>query len=63
MTQCFEFRYHYFLQLKKDVIDGRMSCDAKQAVLLASYSMQGKIKAYLFCCVNSGMKIVKHMYL
>lgn len=35
-------RYHYFLQLKKDVIDGRMSCDAKQAVLLASYSMQAE---------------------
>ncbi|XP_033610605.1 tyrosine-protein phosphatase non-receptor type 14 isoform X3 [Cryptotermes secundus] len=35
-------RYHYFLQLKKDVIDGRMSCDTKQAVLLASYSMQAE---------------------
>ncbi|XP_069702508.1 tyrosine-protein phosphatase non-receptor type 14 [Periplaneta americana] len=35
-------RYHYFLQLKKDVIDGRMNCDAKQAVLLASYSMQAE---------------------
>lgn len=36
------FRYHYFLQLKNDVIEGRMSCDPKQAVLLASYSMQGE---------------------
>jgi hypothetical protein len=31
-----------------------MSCDAKQAVLLASYSMQGEIKGYLFCYVNTG---------
>ncbi|RZF46366.1 hypothetical protein LSTR_LSTR011150 [Laodelphax striatellus] len=35
-------RYHYFLQLKNDVIEGRISCDAKQAVLLASYSMQAE---------------------
>jgi hypothetical protein len=49
--------------LKKDVLDGRMSCDAKQAVLLASYSMQGKIKGDLFCCVNSSVRIVKWMHL
>ncbi|XP_049955648.1 tyrosine-protein phosphatase non-receptor type 14 [Schistocerca serialis cubense] len=35
-------RYHYFLQLKADVIEGRMSCDVKQAILLASYSMQAE---------------------
>lgn len=35
------FRYHFFLQLKMDVIEGRILCDADQAVLLASYSMQG----------------------
>lgn len=35
-------RYHYFLQLKMDVIEGRMTCDAKQAVSLASYSMQAE---------------------
>lgn len=34
-------RYHFFLQLKMDVIEGRILCDADQAVLLASYSMQG----------------------
>lgn len=37
----FMARYHYFLQLKDDVIEGRILCDADQAVLLASYSMQG----------------------
>ncbi|XP_046668249.1 tyrosine-protein phosphatase non-receptor type 21 isoform X2 [Homalodisca vitripennis] len=39
-------RYHYFLQLKNDVIEGRMSCDPKQAVLLASYSMQAEFGNY-----------------
>lgn len=43
------FRYHYFLQLKSDVIEGRMSCDPKQAVLLASYSMQG---TFLYLLIN-----------
>nr|XP_018912530.1 PREDICTED: tyrosine-protein phosphatase non-receptor type 21 isoform X2 [Bemisia tabaci] len=35
-------RYHYFLQLKNDVIEGRICCDVDQAVLLASYSMQAE---------------------
>ncbi|VVC24349.1 Hypothetical protein CINCED_3A016831 [Cinara cedri] len=35
-------RYHFFLQLKMDVIEGRILCDADQAVLLASYSMQAE---------------------
>lgn len=39
---AFNYRYHFFLQLKMDVIEGRILCDADQAVLLASYSMQGK---------------------
>ncbi|CAB3382009.1 Hypothetical predicted protein [Cloeon dipterum] len=35
-------RYHYFLQLKSDVIEGRVNCSPKQAVLLAGYSMQAE---------------------
>lgn len=35
-------RYHYFLQLKMDVIERRMSCEARQAIQLAAFSMQGK---------------------
>ncbi|XP_064212238.1 tyrosine-protein phosphatase non-receptor type 21 [Tribolium castaneum] len=35
-------RYHYFLQLKMDVIEGRISCTPQQAVELASYSMQAE---------------------
>ncbi|XP_065214108.1 tyrosine-protein phosphatase non-receptor type 14-like isoform X1 [Planococcus citri] len=35
-------RYHYFLQLKSDVIEGRIKCNTEQAILLASYSMQAE---------------------
>ncbi|BES93408.1 tyrosine phosphatase, non-receptor type nt6 [Nesidiocoris tenuis] len=35
-------RYHYFLQLKSDVIEGRINCNHKQASMLASYSMQAE---------------------
>ncbi|XP_066137643.1 tyrosine-protein phosphatase non-receptor type 14 [Euwallacea fornicatus] len=35
-------RYHYFLQLKQDVIEGRWSCTPQQAIELASYCMQAE---------------------
>ncbi|XP_059045635.1 tyrosine-protein phosphatase non-receptor type 14 [Achroia grisella] len=35
-------RYHYFLQLKNDLVEGRISCDCQQAVVLASYSRQAE---------------------
>ncbi|XP_067119789.1 tyrosine-protein phosphatase non-receptor type 21 [Centruroides vittatus] len=35
-------RYHYFLQLKKDIIDGKLQCNKEQAILLASYSLQAE---------------------
>lgn len=36
------FRYHYFLQLKTNVIDGKIQCTPQQAVELASYCMQAE---------------------
>ena len=33
-------RYHYFLQLKMDVVEGRLRCNHEQAIVLASYSLQ-----------------------
>ena len=33
-------RYHYFLQLKMDVVEGRLRCNYEQAIVLASYSLQ-----------------------
>uniref|UniRef100_UPI0037E8684F tyrosine-protein phosphatase non-receptor type 21 isoform X1 n=1 Tax=Semicossyphus pulcher TaxID=241346 RepID=UPI0037E8684F len=33
-------RYQYYLQLKKDVLDGRISCSLEQAVRLASLAVQ-----------------------
>ena len=35
------FRYHYFLQLKSDVMEGRLRCSYNEAVILAGYRLQG----------------------
>lgn len=35
-------RYYYFLQLKSDVVEGRINCDSKQAVILAIYCRQAE---------------------
>lgn len=35
-------RNYYFLQLKSDVVDGRISCDPRQAVALAMYCRQAQ---------------------
>ncbi|XP_061509676.1 tyrosine-protein phosphatase non-receptor type 21 isoform X1 [Anopheles gambiae] len=35
-------RNYYFLQLKHDVVEGRISCDPRQAVILANYSRQAE---------------------
>ena len=49
-------RYHYFLQLKMDVVEGRLRCNHEQAIVLASYSLQVEIhlskyfrKKSIFC--------------
>lgn len=36
-------RYQYYLQLKKDVLDGRISCSLEQAIRLASLAVQGNV--------------------
>ncbi|GIY54172.1 tyrosine-protein phosphatase non-receptor type 14 [Caerostris extrusa] len=35
-------RYHYFLQLKSDILDGKLSCNEEQIILFASYSLQAE---------------------
>lgn len=35
-------RNHYFLQLKNDLLEGRIVCDYQEAVVLASYSRQAE---------------------
>lgn len=35
-------RSHYFLQVKQDVLEGKLRCNHEQAVLLASYSLQAE---------------------
>lgn len=34
-------RYQYYLQLKKDVLEGRIPCSIEQAVRLAGLAVQG----------------------
>eukprot|EP00096_Caligus_rogercresseyi_P004380 TRINITY_DN18610_c0_g1_i1.p1 TRINITY_DN18610_c0_g1~~TRINITY_DN18610_c0_g1_i1.p1 ORF type:complete len:1044 (+),score=421.24 TRINITY_DN18610_c0_g1_i1:203-3334(+) len=41
-------RYHYFLQLKLDVIEGRLRCNYEQAIVLASYSLQAEFGDHEF---------------
>ncbi|XP_070181428.1 tyrosine-protein phosphatase non-receptor type 21-like isoform X2 [Littorina saxatilis] len=35
-------RYHYYLQLKNDIVDGRLPCSVEQAVRLAAFSLQAE---------------------
>lgn len=35
-------RYHYFLQLKADIIEGKLQCNEEQIILFASYSLQAE---------------------
>ena len=35
-------RYHYFLQLKLDVVEGRLRANCEQAIVLASYALQAE---------------------
>lgn len=35
-------RNYYFLQLKQDIVEGRIICDAKQGIILANYGRQAE---------------------
>lgn len=39
-------RYYYYLQLKSDVEEGKISCDIKQAIILALYCRQAEYDGY-----------------
>lgn len=54
----FKFRYHFFLQLRKDILDGKFLVPPASAVLLASYSAQCKNRlwqVYFNMCFNSSL--------
>ena len=36
-------RYQYYLQLKKDVLEGRIPCSIEQAIRLAGLTVQGNV--------------------
>lgn len=52
-------RYHFFLQIKKDILEGRLIVPQPTAILLASYAVQCELNNPLinrFCllrCINS----------
>ncbi|KAL0134444.1 hypothetical protein PUN28_001316 [Cardiocondyla obscurior] len=39
-------RFHYYLQLKNDVLENKIHCNYRQACILASYSMQAEFGNY-----------------
>ena len=47
---CFYFvcRYHYYLQVKSDVIEGKLTCNAHQAIQLGGYCLQGQSVCLIF---------------
>lgn len=45
-------RYQYYLQLKKDVLEGRITCSLEQAVHLASLAVQGNTNMLLLLLLS-----------
>ena len=44
------FRYHFYLQLRKDILEGRLVCPESSAALLGSYAAQCKLGFY-YCFI------------
>lgn len=44
-------RYQYYLQVKKDVLDGRLHCNMEQGIRLAGLAVQGKIHINHMCLI------------
>ena len=41
-------RYQFFLQLKKDVLDGKLTCSFKKAAEISALALQCKWKHFMF---------------
>lgn len=39
-------RYHFFLQIKKDILDGKLACPPNVSTLLGSYAVQSELGDY-----------------
>ncbi len=57
----FLHRYQYYLQLKKDVLDGRISCSLEQAIRLASLAVQGNASVQNQPC-NSNLSMTSLLF-
>lgn len=62
MSICSVYRYQYYLQLKKDVLEGRITCSLEQAIHLASLAVQGNVILLLFLLIYITGK-AKYSYL
>lgn len=40
-------RYQYYLQVKKDVLEGRIPCSIEQAIRLAGLAVQGTLTVWI----------------
>lgn len=45
-------RYQYYLQLKKDVLEGRIPCSIEQAIRLAGLAVQGILAWFSGLCFH-----------
>lgn len=45
-------RYQYYLQVKKEVLDGRLHCAVEQGIRLAGLAVQGETHAHTHTCPN-----------
>lgn len=53
LTACsLLFRYQYYLQVKKEVLDGRLHCAVEQGIRLAGLAVQGETHTCTHTCTN-----------
>lgn len=45
-------RYQYYLQVKKEVLDGRLHCAVEQGIRLAGLAVQGETHTCTHTCAN-----------
>lgn len=45
-------RYQYYLQVKKEVLDGRLHCIVEQGIRLAGLAVQGETHTCTHTCKN-----------
>lgn len=55
-------RYQYYLQVKKDVLDGRLRSSLEQGIRLAALAVQGAVSTPIFFLVLSVSSIITELH-